>query len=695
MHVHLIFPPQWTPTQPYLGVACLSAYLKREGIDCQQTDLNAVFYNYILQKSSIQESAQMVEKKFTEMEEKKRLSLREKQEYKKIAPLHALTPCTLDNIAESIRFIKSKKALSDITAYNFHLGIITYALQVFSAAHDPLSVSLSDMTTTVNMKSSQDILERIYENTLLPELYEKAFTNKVVVKHSDIYGISITGISQIFPALFLAHWIKQKNPSTTVIIGGSVLTRCVDSVSALNNILQVCDGIIVKEGEIALSKLCKGYKKEDIPGLVYKKGKNFILNNTEQVKNLDDLPTPDFMGLDFDLYFSPEIVLPMYATRACYWGKCAFCDHGYGYHREYRMRSPEKVVEDLIYLSRKWGTKYFTFSDESIHPQHLLKISLEIIKRGLDVKWITNVRGEGRLTKEICDTAFSAGGRVLLFGFESGSQRVLDVMRKGIRIEGLRSDLKCSSSSGMWNHGFFFFGFPGETPHDALKTINFVKQNRDILHSVGGAVFTLGKHSHILNEMSLFEVKSIELKHQEDMALWIDCTIQNGLSNKQASNISKNFENRLKSIYPYHIFSKKAGREHLLLFMDTLGRDKITNMPDKKKRKKIPLKEIKVFKLSDYVIIGRFKYDFMEKIGREHPTGRRNIYVVFDILNEKLLEVSETAYFILGLCDENHSLQDIAEALSIEYGQPFDDVLSHTSTFVSHMYERGIIVAVD
>ena len=118
--IRLIFPPQWTPTQPYLGTACLAAYLKKKGITCEQMDLNAQFYNYILRKTVIEESVQILEKKFAELERKK-LSKNERKKYKEIAPLYGLADYILDNIEKSICAMKmSFRVAKKSKIYHFH-----------------------------------------------------------------------------------------------------------------------------------------------------------------------------------------------------------------------------------------------------------------------------------------------------------------------------------------------------------------------------------------------------------------------------------------------------------------------------------------------------------------------------------------------------------------------------------------------
>jgi anaerobic magnesium-protoporphyrin IX monomethyl ester cyclase len=128
MEVTLIFPPQWTPTQPYLGTACLAAYLKEQGFQCQQVDLNAAFYDFILQKPLIEKSYHAIRETITRLEKKDHLSPEEKELYKKTAPLSALGDYILNTMVESIHFMKSRKCLSDIGLYAFHQGIVNYAL---------------------------------------------------------------------------------------------------------------------------------------------------------------------------------------------------------------------------------------------------------------------------------------------------------------------------------------------------------------------------------------------------------------------------------------------------------------------------------------------------------------------------------------------------------------------------------------
>ncbi|MBU7032145.1 MAG: PqqD family protein [Theionarchaea archaeon] len=252
-------------------------------------------------------------------------------------------------------------------------------------------------------------------------------------------------------------------------------------------------------------------------------------------------------------------------------------------------------------------------------------------------------------------------------------------------IEFFHVDTSCNPIIWLWG----FLGCQGKV----LPPSN----NKDVLHSVGGATFTLGNYSRIFREMAHFDVKSIQLTPGEDLGIWVDYTVKNGLTGFQAKNVSENFEKRLKNIYPYNLFTRKVGREYLLLFMDTLGRKGIIESytekeegkgkeEERRRKNEITVEKIKNPRLSDHVRIARFNHDFL---GEENL--RKDTFIVFNILNEKLIEVSETAYFILDLCDGVHELQAIAEWVSDTYDQSYDHVLDDTRVFILEMLREGVI----
>src|SRR6202042_1618980 len=104
------------------------------------------------------------------------------------------------------------------------------------------------------------------------------------------------------------------------------------------------------------------------------------------MEDLKALPAPDFDGLPLDRYLAPRLVLPYDPTRGCYWGKCTFCHYGLAEvgTASYRERAVETVARHLAALSARHGTRHFYFSQDSVAPKTLVKLSRAMVEANLD-----------------------------------------------------------------------------------------------------------------------------------------------------------------------------------------------------------------------------------------------------------------------------------------------------------------------
>ena len=669
--IELLFPPQWTPTQPYLGLACLRGYLKEKGIKVHQTDVNILWYDYVLSKPFLNECKIIIERKY---ERSKGTAKRD------VAAFYVLSDVIVDSIEEVKRNFKSEKSLN-ISEYLLNLKILSKALQLVSVSYDHLSLSLFDFKMPYNYKSSEEIFSAISapENFFL-SFYE-GVVNGILKKKPSVCGISITGVNQIIPGLTLAGCIKKVDPSVLVVLGGSIITRWKEC-HGLKRVFEVCDAVVIKEGEEAVASL-GAEPIEKIPNIGYKKEGKVIFNPLHVLKNLDELPPPDFEDLNLGSYFSPLTVLPVYASRACYWGKCAFCDHGYGYHKEYRVRSPERVVADLFDLAGQYNTEYFSFADEAISPHYFEKLCDQVIASGLDVTWFAHVRAEKGFTPHLCKKLYRSGCRMLLFGIESGCQKILDSMDKGTTTERAEKILRACRDAGLWNHTFLFFGFPGETAEDAQETIHFVCENKEVINSVGCSTFLCGKYSRICCEKEFEPVIDV-LKNQEDLAIWHDYHVKKGLTPKEASKMRERLQKVLQNVYPPPL--ELICREHLIQLIDhgcTFTFSNSEKIPDIDSNFRPRLSKGTGLK----VVPG----DVISFIGGSAEINPRTGCVLYDFQHEIFMEISETAFEILQLCTRENSVEKIAKNLSVKYDFDFETVLKDSITFLREMVSKGVI----
>ncbi|KYK35220.1 MAG: hypothetical protein AYK19_11025 [Theionarchaea archaeon DG-70-1] len=188
--IELLFPPQWIPTQPYLGLACLTGYLRKKGLKVHQTDVNVLFYNHILSKSFLEYCRDITERKFEKLEKKGTIN----KEHSELIALYILSDDIVDLIEEAKQNFKSEKSL-DLQEYLFNLKVLQHALRLVSVCHHPLSLSLSNLKMQYNHRSTTEIFSAVSDpgNFFLP-FYSNIVT-QILRRKPSVCGISITGSS--------------------------------------------------------------------------------------------------------------------------------------------------------------------------------------------------------------------------------------------------------------------------------------------------------------------------------------------------------------------------------------------------------------------------------------------------------------------------------------------------------------------
>lgn len=251
---------------------------------------------------------------------------------------------------------------------------------------------------------------------------------------------------------------------------------------------EFCHAVITQEGEEPLNQLLTAIKTgsplDGVPNLIYKSKDQIKESKRRVTVRFDEIPPPTFDGLPLELYLSPYPIFPILQSRGCYWGKCTFCTHSSIYGQRYSLHKSCTMVDQLESFSKKYKTRYFTLSDEAVSPRALNNLSDLILKRGLDIKAVAMVRFEKKMDAELFYKIKKAGFNFLLYGLESANNRILSLMQKGNSIKLASHILQISREAGIWNHLFLFFGFPTETWEEAMETVEFIKKNKENVHSI-------------------------------------------------------------------------------------------------------------------------------------------------------------------------------------------------------------------
>jgi hypothetical protein len=298
------------------------------------------------------------------------------------------------------------------------------------------------------------------------------------------------------------------------------------------------------------------------------------VNSETFAENMGALPPPDFDGLPMEKYFVPEPILPYLATRGCYWGRCEFCDHGEGYTAGYRTKKDWQIIEELTFLKKKYQARHFHFTDESYPPALFRKVTRKLVESKLNIAWTTHIRFEKSLLDDaVWQDAQDAGCKYLHMGYESGSERVLQLMDKATTTDIIQRSLELSSRHGVWNHVMGFFGFPGETYEDAKFSTQFLEDNREHVHSIGFGTFDLSKHTPVAKNPEKFGITFYQ-NPDWDLAMDYYFTVKKGLSIEDAERVFEEFEQNHYAGWDLKVFV----REYVFLYVSHFGSNKLPTL---------------------------------------------------------------------------------------------------------------------
>ncbi|CAG0965088.1 Bacteriochlorophyllide d C-12(1)-methyltransferase [Methanosarcinales archaeon] len=716
MLTKLLFPPQWIPTQPYLSLPSLTAFLRANNCNVSQIDINTSFYDHLLSKKGLQVYYDKAQTKFHELESKKELSPIFQKQYAALSSSILFGNYVINGVEDAKNIIKSKEDFYDIEKLFNAFKILELGLKLASSAYYPSNLTFHSYDMRYSSRKSSDVLEAINDRkeNIFIEYFEKYTLPEVLEGNPGLIGISIINISQLIPGLTLANLIKKADPKIHINIGGSVFTRLINEISKKKDLFSVFDSVIVHEGETALLDLIKhldnGFDIRDIPNLIYKKGQEIIVNRlSSSGEDINLLPTPCFDGLPLDKYLSPELVIPVLSSRGCYWNRCTFCDHGFGYSGKYRPRDVDLLFDDIKTLNNKHKTKFFTFQDEGLSIKIIGALSDRIIDEKLDISWLADSRFESSFSPELGNKLSRAGCKMLYFGLESASERVLKCMDKGIKKENVLKICRFCKESGIWAHLFLIFGFPTETHSEARETMDFILHNSDKIRSMSFGSFQLTKHSKVYENPDNFNISKIYKDDTIDLSLWYDCEISKGLSKKDTEGVIQEFYAKLAHKYPDLPIWSNLDREHLFLYIARYkgSNNEVADLSGLiraiQNRKKTVNKSTKKSDsqpvLNEGVFIGTFNFNLAQIIhsgltGKGNKPGnlqKEKVNVLFDIDNNRIFTISDLARDILDKSNGESTISEIIDLIKEKYQIPYTEAESKCNGFLNGLVEKNII----
>ncbi len=303
----------------------------------------------------------------------------------------------------------------------------------------------------------------------LPFIEKKQWEEKI--GSADLYGITVYSAS-LYLAKEIAKIAKENNPQAKVIVGGPHPTALGESVLADEPNFNI---IVMREGELTMLELAQGKPIQEIEGIIYRDNEKIIRRKERQlIKDLDILPLPDREILKINKY--TRKVYGGYATsiitsRGCSFN-CAFCCKDI-FGSQVRFRSIESVIEEIKQIIHDYGINHFLFYDDTfvLKRERLYPLCEELSKLNIIFRCNGNARYN---TYEDYKMLYRAGCREIAFGIESGSQKILNIINKGVTVEQNKRAILDAQKAGLLVKAYLMIGNPGESKETIEETKNFI-----------------------------------------------------------------------------------------------------------------------------------------------------------------------------------------------------------------------------
>lgn len=267
--------------------------------------------------------------------------------------------------------------------------------------------------------------------------------------------------------------------------------------------------LVGAEADLSIAKLAEATAAgEDLlafPGVTLPDGRSS--RSAAPLRPLDNTPFADFSDFPWERY--PVRIVPIMTGRGCQWAKCAFCSDVVSANGlSYRSRSVSHVLAEMEEQSRRYATRNFLFLDLKLNsrPDMLRQIAEELPSKVPGSEWIGTVhvdtRKDNGLSRRDLKKAVRGGMRRVSFGLETGSQRLLDAMKKGSTVEGNAEFIRNAHEAGLSLRCTMFAGYPGETEQDMAETAAFLEEHEHRLDRVRFNAFSLLDDTPIFKKMA-------------------------------------------------------------------------------------------------------------------------------------------------------------------------------------------------
>jgi len=329
----------------------------------------------------------------------------------------------------------------------------------------------------------------------LMDQYLHRLTAVAVEKHQpNLVLLSVPFPGAMYAALRIAQSIKKSYPDISIVLGGGYVNTELRELKDAR-IFNFVDFITLDSGERPLLSLIEHLEgKRSVQRLV----RTFIKNDGGAVEYVnwpeldipfEDVGTATWDGLPLGSYLSLlDMLNPMHrlwsdgrwnkltVAHGCYWKKCSFCDVTLDYISRYETASAALLVDRIEAIVAQTGQTGFHFVDEAAPPKMLKALAEELIRRKVQISWWGNIRFEKTFTPQLAQLLARSGCIAMSGGLEVASDRLLDLMKKGVSVAQVAQVTKGFSDAGILVHAYLMYGFPTQTTQETVDSLEYVRQ---------------------------------------------------------------------------------------------------------------------------------------------------------------------------------------------------------------------------
>jgi radical SAM superfamily enzyme YgiQ (UPF0313 family) len=339
------------------------------------------------------------------------------------------------------------------------------------------------------------LAEALADHPTLMDLRLQKLTMQAVEKHQpSLVILSVPFPGAMYAALRIAQTIKAKYPKIKIALGGGYVNTELRELTE-PRLFDYVDFISLDSGERPLLNILEHLDgKRSVERLV----RTFVRNAAGQVQYMNwqepDIPFEDvgvatWDGLPLNSYLSLlDMLNPMHrlwsdgrwnkltVAHGCYWKKCSFCDVSLDYISRYETASASLLVDRIEQIVAETGQTGFHFVDEAAPPKALKALAEELLRRKVMISWWGNIRFEKTFTPDLAELLAKSGCIAMSGGLEVASDRLLNLMKKGVTVEQVARVTKGFSDAGILVHAYLMYGFPTQTVQETVDALEYVRQ---------------------------------------------------------------------------------------------------------------------------------------------------------------------------------------------------------------------------